>query len=55
MAELRRRKVEEMKCRMNERMDRTDVAKVKEDGRCMAGGCIVPLNEDLGHCVPANL
>lgn len=57
MAELRqtRRELEEIKWRMNEGMDRMDVARVKEDGRCMAGGCIVALNEDLGHCVPANL
>lgn len=23
--------------------------------RCAAGGSIVPVNEDLGHCVQANL
>lgn len=57
MAELRRTRgeLEEIKWRMNEGMGRMDVARVKEDGRCMAGGRIVPLNEDLGHCVPANL
>lgn len=39
----------------NEKKDRQDVVRVKENGRCVAGECIVLLNEDLGHCVPANL
>lgn len=39
----------------NEGMDRRDVGRVKGNGRCMAGECIVLVNEDLGHCVSANL
>lgn len=44
-----------MRGKENERTDRRDVVRVKENGRCMAGECIVLVNEDLGHCVPANL
>lgn len=39
----------------NEGTDRMDVERVKEKGKCTAGDCIVLVNEDLGHCVPANL
>lgn len=43
----------------NEGMDIGDVVRElkrrEEKGRCMAGECIVLVNEDLGHCVPANL
>lgn len=33
-------------------VDRRDAVRV---ARCVAGGSIVPVNEDLGHCVQANL
>lgn len=36
-------------------MDRRCVLRVEENGRYMAGECFVSVNEDLGHCVPANL
>lgn len=39
----------------NEGLDRRDVVRVKENGRCMAAEVLVLVNEDLGHCVPANL
>lgn len=39
----------------NEGMDRRCVLRVEENGRYMAGECFVSVNEDLGHCVPANL
>lgn len=45
-----------MRGKENEGMDRRDVVReLKGRGRCMAGECIVLVNEDLGHCVPANL
>lgn len=31
------------------------MGRVTEKARCTAGECIVLVNEDLGHCVPANL
>lgn len=44
-----------MRAKENGEMDRRDVVRVEEKARCMAGGCIVLVNEDLGHCVQANL
>lgn len=47
--------IDEKERKMMEWTEGNGGERVKEERRCMAGECIVLVNEDLGHCVPANL